>query len=335
MKRKIITIFACIIVYCINAQESRLTVYNNYDFVPGEKILFEDNFLSDQNGEFAAHWNLKNGQAVVNNILDKTALLLTAGNYAKVFPLMKIENYLPDSFTVEFDFYVPAYGVMIFFKAKDKDTRAISFSYRINTNNFLNELSENYPEGKDSDFKKKWHHAALAYKGGQIKCYIDQYRVMVIPQCGFAPLEVLFGGIGSKENPVCFTNVRIAAGGNMNILGKILTDGKIVTHAITFDVNKSDIKPESMGFLNQLIKFLQENPAVKLEIDGYTDSDGEESANLKLSQERAEAVKNTLVVHKIEDSRLTCKGFGETKPVDNNTTPEGKANNRRVEFVKK
>jgi outer membrane protein OmpA-like peptidoglycan-associated protein len=90
-----------------------------------------------------------------------------------------------------------------------------------------------------------------------------------------------------------------------------------------------------MGFLNQLVKFLQENGAVKLEIDGYTDSDGDETANLKLSQERAEAVKKQLVVLNIDESRLSCKGFGETNPVANNTTPEGKANNRRVEFLKK
>jgi outer membrane protein OmpA-like peptidoglycan-associated protein len=90
-----------------------------------------------------------------------------------------------------------------------------------------------------------------------------------------------------------------------------------------------------MGFINQLVKFLQENAAVKLEIDGHTDSDGDEAANLKLSQDRADAVKKQLVVLGIDALRLTCKGFGKTKPVDNNTTPEGKANNRRVEFVKK
>jgi outer membrane protein OmpA-like peptidoglycan-associated protein len=196
-------------------------------------------------------------------------------------------------------------------------------------------LSENYPEGNDADFKRKWHHAALAYKSGQIKCYVDQYRVLVIPQCGFMPQAVLFGGIGSKVTPVCFTNVRITTGGNMNMLGKLLTNGKFVTHAITFDVNRSTIKPESMGFLNQLTKFLKENPSVKLEIDGYTDNDGDEAANLKLSQDRADGVKKQLVILGTDTSRLTTKGFGETKPVDTNTTPEGKANNRRVEFVKK
>ncbi len=335
MKNAILIAMACSIVHCVQAQENTLKEYNNYDFVSGEKILFEDNFSGDQKGEFAAHWNLKSGQAVVNDFANKTSLLLTAGNYAKVFPVMKIENYLTDSFTVEFDFYAPAYPVLLFFKAKDKDTRAINFGYRVNTNNFQNELSENYPEGKDADFKKKWHHAALIYKNGQIKCYEDQYRVLVIPQSGFIPQSILFGGIGSKEAPICLTNVRIASGGTMNMLSKIITDGKFVTHAITFDVNKSNIKPESMGFINQLSKFLRENPSIKLEINGYTDSDGDDNSNLKLSDERSEAVKQQLIILGINSSRLSSHGFGETNPADSNSTLEGKANNRRVELIRK
>ena len=90
-----------------------------------------------------------------------------------------------------------------------------------------------------------------------------------------------------------------------------------------------------MGFLNQLVKFLKENATVKLEIDGHTDSDGDKAANIKLSQDRAEAVKNQLIALGVDASRLTSKGFGESKPVDNNTTPEGMADNRRVEFIKK
>ena len=118
------------------------------------------------------------------------------------------------------------------------------------------------------------------------------------------------------------------------MLNKILTDGKFVTHAITFDVNKSTIKPESMGFLNSFIKFLQENKTLKLEIDGHTDSDGDDASNQKLSEARANAVKTFLVSAGIDASRLTAKGFGETKPVADNNTLEGKAMNRRVEFIK-
>ena len=319
------------------AQDESLKIYQNYDFISGEKIIFEDNFQSDQDGEFPSHWDLKSGQGVVNKMGDKMAFVITDGNYAKVKPYMKTENYLSDSFTVEFDFFSSPNGAgnpILFFKADGKDTRSINFGYRLNTSNFTSDLSEFYPEGHEIDFRNKWHHAALAYRGGQMKCYIDQYRVLVIPHCGFSPESILLGGMASKQNPIVLTNVRIALGGNMNMLNKILNEGKFATHAITFDVNKAVIKPESMGFLNQLVKFLQDNPTLKLEVDGHTDSDGDDASNMKLSQARADAVKMQLITMGIESVRLIAKGYGETKPISDNSTPDGKANNRRVEFIK-
>jgi outer membrane protein OmpA-like peptidoglycan-associated protein len=94
------------------------------------------------------------------------------------------------------------------------------------------------------------------------------------------------------------------------------------------------IKPPSMGTLSQIAKLLKDNPALKLEVGGHTDADGDAAKNLTLSQARADAVKQALVDAGIDAARLTTKGYGATKPVDVNTTLEGKANNRRVEFTK-
>jgi outer membrane protein OmpA-like peptidoglycan-associated protein len=89
-----------------------------------------------------------------------------------------------------------------------------------------------------------------------------------------------------------------------------------------------------MGVINEVARMLKENAGLKLEIDGHTDSDGNPQINAKLSQDRSDAVKSLLVSLGIDAGRLTTRGFGAAKPIDNNTTPEGKANNRRVEFVK-
>ncbi len=320
------------------SQDNRLKAYNNFDFVPGEIILFEDDFNDSPDGEFPPRWDLISGQAVVNLRENKKAFLITEGSYGLVAPIMKTENYLTDPFTFEFDFYQSegAYEPILLFKEGDNfdNGRGISFGHEVKTAYFQNDLSGTYPEGDESEFKNKWHHGALVYKNGQIKVYVDQYRVLVVPRCAFVPQEIRIGGIGSLENPLMFTNVKLASGGGMNMLNKILTDGRFVSHAIKFDVNKSDIKSESMGFLNELVKWLKENPAIKLEIGGHTDSDGDDASNLKLSQIRADAVKTQLTSMGIDASRLTAKGYGESKPLSDNATVEGKANNRRVEFTK-
>ena len=154
--------------------------------------------------------------------------------------------------------------------------------------------------------------------------------MLVIPKAGFEPVALMMGFAENSK----MKNMKLAEGGGMNMLGKILTDGKIVTHAIKFDVNKSVIKAESMGFLNELAKWMKEKGDVKLEIIGHTDSDGDDKVNMKLSESRAEAVKNQLVSMGVSAVRFSTKGMGETQAIDNNTSVEGKANNRRVEFVK-
>ncbi len=326
-----------------------LKSFQNYDFVPGDTVLFADDFTEDQNGEFPSHWSLTKGQAVVNQVAGHPAFLLTQGNYCQVMPRMKTASYLTDPFTIEFDTYTDGQGYespILFLTYTDKDGNSqdgeIEFARGddggrggVSLSDFATSgISAALPDALLNNYKNKWHHCAVIYKNGQLKCYVDQYRVLVQPNLGCVPASFWFGGIGDQDHPIVISNIRVAAGGSMNMIGKKFTEAKIITHGITFDIDKSDIKPQSMGTLNMIVGVLKANPDLKFEIDGHTDNTGDAAHNLTLSQQRAESVKAQLVKMGIDGSRLTTKGLGDTKPIDTNDTPEGKANNRRVEFVR-
>jgi len=325
-------------------QAPSMKVYNNYDFVPGDKILFEDQFMDDRDGEFATHWELKAGQAVLNKLNNELALYLIDGNYARVAPRMKTPKYLTEPFTIEYDYYhVPgAYGLVTMLKFYDKEggfDRESPLYLNNNEANFSGtssnvSLGKTYSDALQENFDNKWHHVAIAVKNHQLKAYVDQYRVLVVPDTKEEYTSIEFAGIGDEKNPIIFKNIRVASGGDMNMIGKKFTESKIVTHGINFDVNKATIKPESMGTLNMIVQVMKDNPDIKFEVGGHTDADGADNYNLKLSEERATAVKDQLIKMGIDQSRLAAKGYGETKPISDNTSPEGKANNRRVEFVK-
>lgn len=112
--------------------------------------------------------------------------------------------------------------------------------------------------------------------------------------------------------------------------------GSVAVHQILFDAGRAIIKPESVPTLAALGEVLQSDPKLTIEIQGHTDNAGIPATNLRVSRERAVAVKVYLVQNLgIAPERLTTIGFGDTKPVASNATEEGRAQNRRIEFVKK
>ncbi len=130
------------------------------------------------------------------------------------------------------------------------------------------------------------------------------------------------------EQKVEFTTMELAKALNEN--------GSVAIHGILFDTGKATIKPESAAAIAPIGELLKSTPALKLEIQGHTDNVGAPAANLKLSQDRAAAVKAYIVsTFGIGADRLSAAGFGDTKPVGDNKTDAGRSENRRVELVKK
>ena len=241
--------------------------------------------------------------------------------------------------TIEFDLYcgTGTFQVHLYDRKNQKSGSPTGYtSFKIShdemgwANNFSKIPDKTLPE-------RRWVHIAIAYTNGKLKGYIDETRLVNIPRMDFNPKGItlytyIFGTL--NEGHYYVKNLRIAEGG-VKYYDKFLQDGKIVTNGIRFDVSKATIKPESMGVINSIYDMLLEHSDISLSIEGHTDSDGDNELNQKLSEERAQAVLKQLVSMGIDNARLTSKGFGENKPMDTNDTPEGKANNRRVEFVKK
>jgi len=192
--------------------------------------------------------------------------------------------------------------------------------------------NSSYP-GKDLQ-RNRWIHVAVAYTSGKFKAYMDDTRLINIPRLDFNPLGIsLYSYHASDANPIFIKNIRIAKGG-VKYYDRIMQDGKIVANGIRFDVGKATLRPESMGVINEVVELMQEHPKLMFSVDGHTDSDGDDDLNMKLSQQRAESVMETMISLGVSPDRLQAKGLGETVPLSENTSPESKANNRRVEFVK-
>ncbi|HUX56528.1 MAG TPA: OmpA family protein [Bacteroidales bacterium] len=321
-------------------QDAALSLsWNKYDFVPGDKVIFEDNLIGEENGEFPSRWDLRQGNVEIAQLGGENVIMFRAGSPG-IVPYLKNpeKDYLPEIFTIEFDLYCGSgtFQVHLYDRKNQKSDSPTGYtSFKISqdemgwANNFSKIPDKTLPE-------RRWVHIAIAYTNGKLKGYIDETRLVNIPRMDFDPKGItlytyIFGTL--NEGHYYVKNLRIAEGG-VKYYDRFLQDGKIVSNGIRFDVGKASLRPESMGVLNEIFKLLDEHPDVSVSVEGHTDSDGDFDLNQNLSQDRAKTVMSQLVSMGIDAGRITSKGFGESKPVGTNDTPEGKASNRRVEFVK-
>ena len=350
-------------------KKASLQTYGKFDFMPGEKILVQEDFSQDELGDFPAKWNTNStGELVTVEGTKGKWLSLTKDG---VF-LPEFITALPDNFTFEFDlltntefnFYSTAFNVIMANLPTTKDFTkwgrfksdaisgievnfhpmdAGSSQGRTGYNIFeKNNHSEMKNQTNTSQFFAKVNNYAkisIWRQKQRLRVYMNEEKVWDLPRAMSA--ETAYNAIifavaefHKPEDRYLISNLRLAVG-SPDTRNKLITEGKFVTTGITFDVNSATIKPESYGTLKTIAQVLQDNADVRVKIIGHTDADGEDNSNMSLSKKRAEAVKAALSSDfGINSSRMESDGKGESQPVGDNKTSEGKANNRRVEFLK-
>ncbi len=318
-------------------------MWSKFDFVPGDEVIFEDGpSPMEENGEFPSRWDLVEGNAEIAEMDGEMVIYLKEGDDSEIIPYIKNrkEDYLPDVFTIEFDYYISesvgaaSRGIYFYlYDRKNQEGRGDFFLYQNTVTARFDDLNVNgdYPGTSDrNESAGKWRHLSLAYTRGKLKVYLDDTRLINIPHFEQNPTGLTLKSYNGQKYFI--KNIRIAKGG-VKYYDRVMQDGKIIANGIRFDVNKTTLRPESMGPINKIYKLMTKKTELKFSIEGHTDSDGDDASNQTLSEGRAKVVMDKLVEMGISKDRLSSKGWGESKPVAGNDTPEGKANNRRVEFV--
>jgi outer membrane protein OmpA-like peptidoglycan-associated protein len=331
-----------------------LQSFSKYDFVPGEKLILFDDFSQDAVGDFPALWTA-NAPGEINtlNIAPGHWLNLnsTDGNY---FLLKRID--FPKNFIIEFDM-VPkktggriAAGLLLYGEnaPKEMDNNAHpgnggimisiekenwnTWGYKTGESGLITGSSTVNPVEAE-----KVNHVIIWVQNRRVRIYHKSAKVLDMPTNMYD---------GTTLNRLCFrlsrgascgsyiSNVRITDA-SPDMRSKLLTEGKLVSYGIYFDVNKDEVKPESYGTIKSIADVLVENASLRIKIVGHTDADGNDAANMDLSKRRAASVKNELVkTFGIDAARMETDGKGESQPISSNDTPANKSLNRRVEFIR-
>ncbi|RKE92019.1 OmpA family protein [Ichthyenterobacterium magnum] len=336
-----------------------LEVYSKFDFVPGDKLLYFDDFSQDFIGDFPSKWNTNGaGEVVKMNTVDGKWFEMKAGYNIQYIPLLA--EALPEDYTIEFDILTSGLDKKTSSTARlnivldENDTFragansataslpfgqygafAIGISNKVNGAVIIN--SQLQSDIRNDVINKP--HISIAVNKRRFRLWVNQTKYIDIPQL-IAPnkaithLKFNLYGLKDGKDRIFIRNLKIAEGG-LDLRRKLITDGRISTNGILFDSGSANIKPQSYGIIRQISQVLMQDENIKLNIVGHTDSDGSDDANMKLSKSRAEAVKQALInVYKISGDRLQTDGKGESVPVGDNATSNGKAQNRRVEFIK-
>lgn len=334
--------------------DSLTRIYSKFDFIPGEKVIFFDDFAGENIGDFPVRWNTTgSGEIVtfgkypgkwlkVTNPRSITALLdplVLPENYTIEFDVVPQKN-LPGHTNSYFNFYL-----LNTIKPKDLNYglarpggTGIKLNFGYNSSIFAYYADGSAPvEGRNTDptirqLENTKYHIAIWVQKQRIRVYQEETKIFDLARA--VPEKVKYNMIRFDQGTPLISNVRIATG-LPDLRNKLLTEGKLVSYGIYFDVNSDHLKPQSAGTLKEIAAILTENPELRIRIIGHTDADGSDAANLDLSKRRAASVKNALSeAYGIAAERIETDGKGEKEPVAPNDNSNNKAMNRRVEFIR-
>ena len=340
------------------------------DFKRGANVFFTDDLSGERMGEFPSKWDLVEGSEVeVVNIKGAKAIRMEA---SRIQPLMKEKEYLPEEFTIEFDVLAqPAEegsgwdGTLDLFMDGDDGRRVFDIRMSPEYHPYYGgEYSgigwgwgaEN-PNGNKMEGepgrqainrylkKNEWNHIAISFNKRAFKMYLNYQRIVNIPNM-IQPRSWAMDGSSDSDKGIFITNI-VMAKGAVDLYERNTTDyasavekaiaetGKFVTNNILFETGKATLKPESMTEIQKVAEYMKKNPSARFEVQGHTDNQGSDKVNDPLSQQRAEAVVKALEEQGVDPFNLRPVGKGSHEPVADNKSEEGRAKNRRVEFIKK
>lgn len=348
--------------------EANPSVATSSDFKRGSVVLFQDDVAAEQVGEFPSKWDLFQGTVETKTIGGVKAVNLT--DNAQVQPLIKEQGaYLPEEFTIEYDFYYwPTTNVpgnddiglndlkMILAVTKDRseypheggdmgDWTAFVLAHGVcSSSEHTYYFNGNKKGDFNYSFKKGWNHVALSFNQRALKVYFNDKRVVNLPRVN-QPTWLCFQVPFEYKNLTFIRNLVIAKGAvalydrnaqDVSAVEKAIQEtGKFVTNNILFDTGKATLKQESMIEIMKVADYMKKNPTARFEVQGHTDNQGSDKINDPLSQQRAEAIVKALESLGVDGFNLKAVGKGSHEPVADNKTEEGRAQNRRVVFIKR
>jgi OmpA-OmpF porin, OOP family len=317
----------------------------NFDFEPGDRVLFEDDYTNDNVGDFPRRMNFRKGNWDVVEWNGRRWLRNTGPRHAALdIPLPQT---LPETFTIEFDAYFPHTNQQLIVATAPPPEngswqRIPGNAFRVGVGGSRTGVIALGDASVESmtDSREVGDGPVpirIMVDGKYAKMFVGTRRIANVPNAEFTRTDRIYLEnvyFADDENPMLIGPIRIAAGGR-DLYDVLAADGRVATQGIHFDVNSATIRPESSGTLEEIGTMLQEHPDLRIAIEGHTDGDGDEASNQDLSERRAASVKDYLVArYGIDAGRLESAGFGESRPVAPNDTAEGKQQNRRVELVR-